>query len=245
MPADALPPPTTVSRWSAWLGLLLAGLMLVLLVLIASWLLRACAPVDAAVSVSTLETSAPPPPPPAPDRTGLLKASLDDAAASGKTLSIELAALQDDLRKKTEQCKPVAPPPPLAADRWDKKDLGLLKGCWQLGRDALVSHHFARGPTVRATAKAGQICFGDNGTGSHEQTMVDDHGTWHCKAPITASFAGNGTLVTQQPVGLCAGSPPATWATMQLACRRVNDTTAICEGSDKDGQVNLEFRRAP
>jgi hypothetical protein len=245
MPADASPTRTTVSRWSARLGVLLAGLMLVLAILIASWGLRACAPVDVAMNVSTLEMPAAPAPLPAPDPTGVLKASLGDAEASGKALSTELAALQEDLRKKTEQCKPAAAAPPLAADRWDKKDLGLLKGCWQLGRDAVVAHHIANGPTVRATAKAGQICFGDDGSGTHEQVMVDARGTWHCKARITASFAGDGTLHTEQPTSLCEGSPPATWAAMQLACRRVSDTTAICEGTDRDGHVDLEFRRAP
>jgi hypothetical protein len=216
--------------------------MLVLLVLIASWLLRACTPVDAAMNVSTLETQAAPVPPSAADPTGPLKTSLGNAQADGGALRTELAALQGDLKKKVEQCKPAAP---LAADRWDKKDLGLLKGCWQLGHDAPVSHHFANGPTGRATAKAGQICFGENGTGTHEQTIVDPGGTWHCKAPLTASFANDGTLIARQPVGACEGSPPAVWAAVELACRRMNDTTAICHGADKEGRVDLEFRRAP
>jgi hypothetical protein len=245
MPIAASPLPTRAPGRSAWPAALLVGLMLVLLVLIGSWLLRACTPVDAALNVSTLETQGAPALPPAPDPTGALKASLGDTEANGKTLRIELAALQDDLKKKVEQCKPAAPPPPLAADRWDKKDLSLLKGCWQLGRDAAVSHHFASGSMRRATAKAGRICFGEDGTGSHEQTIVDPGGTWHCKSPITANFTGNGTLTTNQPTGVCEGSPPAYWAAMQLACRRVNDTTALCQGSDKDGHVDLEFRRAP
>jgi hypothetical protein len=219
--------------------------MLALLLLIASWLLRACAPVDTAVRLSTLETPVSPATPPPPDTTGLLNASLGDAQASGKKLTTELAALQDDLRKKAEQCKPATPPPALASERWEKKDLSLLKGCWRLGRDAPVVHHFANGPTERATAKAGQICFGENGSGSHEQTIVDPKGTWHCQAPITARFANNGTLVTNQPTGLCRGSPPATWAALELSCRRVSDTTAICLAADATGRVELEFRRAP
>jgi len=233
------------SGWSFWPGSLLVGLMLALLLLIASWLLRACAPVDAVVRVSILDTPVVPATPPAPDPTGLLKASLGDAQAGGKILTAELAALQDDLRKKAEQCKPATPPPALASERWEKKDLSLLKGCWQLGRDAPVTHHFANGPTERATAKAGQICFGENGSGSHEQTMVEPKGTWHCQAPITARFANNGTLVTSQPTGLCKGSPPATWAAMELSCRRVNDMTALCQAADSTGRVELEFRRAP
>ena len=248
MPVDASPTP--VPDWPAWPAAFLVGLMLALLVLIASWLLRACAPVDSAMNVLTLETPVAPAQPSAPDPTGLLKASLGDAQTDGKRLRTELVALQDDLRRKqAEQCRPVAPsqpPPPLASDRWEKKDLSMLKGCWQLGHDAPVSHHFANGPARRATAKAGQICFGNDGNGSHEQTMVDPSGTWHCKAPVTASFANNGTLVTKQPTGVCEGSPPAVWAAMQLACRRVSDATAICQGADKDGgRVDLEVRRTP
>ena len=55
MSADALPTSTTVARWSAWLRSSLTGLDAGVLgrSLIASWLLRACAPIDAAVNVST------------------------------------------------------------------------------------------------------------------------------------------------------------------------------------------------
>ena len=250
MSADALPTSTTVARWSAWLGLLLTGLMLVLLVLIASWLLRACAPIDAAVNVSTLETPAPAAPPPAPDQTGLLKASLDDAEASGKTLNVELATLQDDLRKRTEQCKPVAPPPPLAADRWEKKDLGLLKGCWQLGRDALVAHHFAHGPTVRATAKAGQICFGDNGTGSHEQTMASmrrwDLGIARRLSPGELRRR-RGCWSLQQPVEASARArhrPPGPPCESGLPTGERHDGD-LPRARTRTARSTLEFRRSP
>ncbi len=90
------------------------------MLLIASWLLRACAPVDPETSVATLETDAPPAPPPPPDPTPLLKASLDDAQSDEKKLKDQLAALEADLKDKAEQCKPVEvpkpppPPPPVA-----------------------------------------------------------------------------------------------------------------------------------
>ena len=101
--------------WARWLSALLFGLLLLLLLLITSWLLRACAPVDPSLNVATLETEAPPAPEPPPDPTPVLKASLDDAQADQKKLQIELAALQDDLKKKVDLCKPVEepkPPPP-------------------------------------------------------------------------------------------------------------------------------------
>ena len=104
--------------WSRWLSGLLFGLMLLLLLLITSWLLRACAPVDPSVSLATQETPAPPAPEAPPDPTPVLKASLDDAQADEQKLKVELAALQDDLKGEETMCKPPepkvaqAPPPP-------------------------------------------------------------------------------------------------------------------------------------
>lgn len=98
--------------WAPWLNALLFGLLLLLLLLLASWLLRACAPVDPALNIATIETPAPPAPEPPPDPTPLLKASLDSTAADQTKLEAELAALEADLRNKVAQCKPIEPPKP-------------------------------------------------------------------------------------------------------------------------------------
>jgi hypothetical protein len=98
--------------WARWLSALLFGLLLLLLLLIASWLLRACSPVDPTLNVATIETPAPPAPKPPPDPTPLLKASLDEAQGDDKRLKAELAALQVDLKKRLDQCKPIEPPKP-------------------------------------------------------------------------------------------------------------------------------------
>ena len=100
--------------WSRWLSGLLFGLLLLLLLLIASWLLRACAPVDPSVNLATLETPAPPPPPAPPDPTPILKASLDEAQADGQKLKAQLASLQTDLRDKLAMCRPIEPPKAVA-----------------------------------------------------------------------------------------------------------------------------------
>ena len=98
--------------WAPWLSALLFGLLLLLLLLITSWLLRACAPVDPTLNLATMETPAPPAPEPPPDPTPLLKASLDDAQADQNKLKAELAALEIDLKNKVALCKPIEPPKP-------------------------------------------------------------------------------------------------------------------------------------
>src|SRR5262245_62699244 len=84
-----------------WLAALLLGLLLLLALLIASWFLRACAPVDPATNLSALETPAPPAPPAPPDPTPLLKAALDEAKANQTQLKAELAAVTAEDRKST------------------------------------------------------------------------------------------------------------------------------------------------
>jgi hypothetical protein len=106
--------------WAPWLSALLFGLLLLLLLLMTSWLLRACAPVDPTLNLATMETPAPPAPEPPPDPTPVLKASLDDAQADANKLKVELAALEANLKDKVAQCKPVEvpkppPPPPVQA----------------------------------------------------------------------------------------------------------------------------------
>lgn len=98
--------------WARWLSALLFGLLLLLLLLISSWLLRACSPVDPTLNVATIETPAPPAPEAPPDPTPLLKASLGEAEADAKRLQAEITALQRDLKTKLDQCKPVEPPKP-------------------------------------------------------------------------------------------------------------------------------------
>jgi hypothetical protein len=98
--------------WAPWLSALLFGLLLLLLLLMTSWLLRACAPVDPTLNLATMETPAPPAPEPPPDPTPVLKASLDDAQADENKLKVELAALEASLKDKVAQCKPIEPPKP-------------------------------------------------------------------------------------------------------------------------------------
>ena len=235
-----MPPIADLGRWRA---ALLFGLMLILLLLIAAWLLRAVVPVAPALTLSVMETPAAGRAAQMADPMPTLRTSLDDARANERKLKAELAARQDDLRKQTEQCKPAEPP--LPAERWSKGDLATLKGCWVLGRDVPMTHSFADGRRERVTIKAGRICFDDHGGGLHEQVTIGPTAKWDCKAPMTAKFWSNGTLVTNQPDVICEGEPPVRWAATQLTCQRVNDEMALCQAVDKSGRTQVEFRREP
>jgi hypothetical protein len=220
------------------------GLMLALLLLIGAWLLRVFVPVAPTLNLSAVQmpaafaaTEGAPNPVPA------LKVSLDDAREAEKKLRVELASRQDDLRKQLEQCKPAGPA--LPAERWSKGDLATLKGCWVLGRDVPMLHTFADGRKEQVTMKAGRICFDDRGGGLHEQVMVGPTARWDCKAPMTAKFWSNGTLVANQPAVVCDGDPPTKWAATQLSCHRVSNELALCDAVDRSGRTQVEFRREP
>jgi outer membrane murein-binding lipoprotein Lpp len=246
----------SVEGWPRWLAALLMGLLLVLALLIASWLLRTCAAVEPSANVVTLEAERPPPPPPAhPDPTPVLKASLDGAAADGRKLAAEVAALEADVKRALAQCKPVEPPkppppkpppvaqasppppPPLPADRWAQKDLSMLQGCWRLGRDTRGSLDQS-GRSEMCDVRAGRICFGSNGGGERQSTSVcPSTGTIACAAPITARFGNDDTLGTTQPAVRCS-PPTAQWngPPNGLTCRRVSDTLALCRD-----RLNFEY----
>jgi hypothetical protein len=233
-------PIADLGRWGA---ALLFGLMLLLLVLVIAWLLRVVMPVVPTISVSTVQMPASTEAVGVSDPTLALKASLDDARNIEKRLKAELTSRQNDLRKRLEQCKPAEPP--LPAERWSKGDLDTLKGCWVLGRDVPMVHSFADGRKEQVTIKAGRICFDNQGGGLHEQVTIGPTARWNCKAPITAKFWSNGTLVANQPAVVCEGEPPTRWAATQLTCRRVTDEMALCQAVDKSGRTQVEFRREP
>ena len=256
MPAPrlALPPHP---GWPQWLGALLFGLMLVLLVLIVSWLLRACAPVDPLLNFAILETDAPPAAQSPPDLTLALRASLDQTMADGKTLAGELASLQGEFKIKVASCKPIELPkqPPLQADRWAKKDLGILNGCWMLGHDTRTwrGEIGSPGREDNCTTKASRMCFDANGHGQIESTTVCPiAGTIYCARPVTAQFANDGTFTTTSPATQCQRGPPTRTEYRTTSCRRVDDYHAICRKTNFSrldrpgtGHEEVEFRREP
>jgi hypothetical protein len=235
-----------VADSARWWAALLFGVMLALLLLIAAWVLRAIEPVATTVNLSAVQaTAAAAPAIVVADPLPALKVALADARTVERTLRTELVSRQNDLAKKLEGCKAAVPPPALPAERWSKGDLGTLKGCWVLGRDVPMTLSFPDGRTERGTMKAGRLCFDEQGGGMHEQVTTSPLGRWNCKAPVTAKFWKNGTLVANQPAVTCDGTPTTRWAATQLTCHRVNDEMALCDAVDKSGRGKVEFRREP
>ena len=237
--------------WPQWLAAFLFGLLFVLLVMIASWLLRACAPTDAVFNVAALEAPAPPAPEPSPDPTPALRASLNEVATDSKALAVALAELQTELKKKLTECMQVEPrkQPSFPADRWARKDIAMLEGCWVLGRPVTVARGDLGSPVreENCTRTAGRICFGSNGTGQHEATTTCPiAGTFHCSAPIRARFEDDGTIHTAQPRVQCS-DVSTRWLPYEHTCRRINDNLAVCSSSSFPGfpSRELEFRRTP
>ena len=241
----------SVEGWPRWLAALLMGLLFILALLIASWLLRTWAPVESLDKVVVIDAELPPPPSPPPDPTPALKASLDDAVADGRKLAAELAALEADINRRLAQCRPIepskpapkpppvaqAPPAPLPADRWAQKDLSMLQGCWRLGRDTRGSLDQS-GRSETCEVKAGRICFGGNGGGERQSTSVcPSSGTITCTAPITARFGNDDTLGTTQPAVRCS-PPTAQWngPPNSMTCRRISDALALCRD-----RLNFEY----
>lgn len=152
--------------------------------------------------------------------------------------------------QQTALLKPPTPPPSLPADRWEKKDLTLLKGCWVLGREAPSMRGKLGAPDREnnCTRKAGRICFDANGAGQNESTTVCPiSGSLYCIAPVTAKFGNDGTFKATQPRVQCQG--PGYWVEGELSCRRIDDNHAICRSSEnlEHGfpSFEYEFRRAP
>jgi hypothetical protein len=182
------------------------------------------------------------------------------AALKREVASHQLTCLAEAAREMPpltlpEQAGPAQPqqtatkaPVDLPVDRWQARDLGVLEGCWVLGRNAAVSRTDMRTGRLldRCTAVAGRLCFDRNGNGSYQQrTVCPVEPSVTCTAPLKARFLDSGLLRAIQSQVQCVGAN-VVWMPHTLTCRRIDDTTAICTTrSDKTGEsTDLEFRRS-
>jgi len=96
-----------------WLFWLLAALLAILALMLASYLLRQCMPVPPDMNVSQLPPQAPQPAQPAPpDPTIGLQGDLERARDEDGKLRATLASLRDEFARRYAQCRPPEPPRP-------------------------------------------------------------------------------------------------------------------------------------
>ena len=127
-------------------------------------------------------------------------------------------------------------------DKWANKDLSVLNGCWQLGREIRRPPSAReKNPDICLVIKSVRLCLDPTATGKAEVRGEEcpDAAPTSCQAPITAAFAGDGTLrMTTKPT-TCPDN--SHWPKTSFACRRVDDKTLRC--ADPLGGEDLEFRR--
>lgn len=143
--------------------------------------------------------------------------------------------------QQTAELKPPPPPPKvdLPEDKWKKKDLSLLEGCWQLGRESRANVSKG-GREEECINQAGRICFDAHGTGTrYEDTACPTLGFMRCQVGVRAYFHEDGSLRTEQPDSRCDDGTRWVGHNSGLNCQRVNERTALC----RDFRYEHEFRR--
>lgn len=138
----------------------------------------------------------------------------------------------------------------LPQDRWDKKDLGLLEGCWRLGSDAEVCQDEKlcmidgkmRCCSEPCRVPASTLCFGEDGKGHMEWQAQCTTKSFACKAPADAQYAEDGTLRVSLQLGQCNNGSRSLQGS--YICRRSGSNVALCKKIELGGGAgDMEFRR--
>jgi hypothetical protein len=241
-----LPPAVPVAAAATsipWFRTLLLALPLLALLLDGVWMLRDMLPVNPSLAVATREGPDALPPPAPIDRRPVLKASLSQEQARAKALQIELADIENELKKRISECRPptpppkppqvatVAPPPPrpappppqprapsdnrLRLPTAPTRDYSFLKGCWR-------SDPF-RHEVVQIRPGVSSYCFDSSGYGELEWRS----GRLACRTGAQARFDGS-TLRLHDSDTTC--NDGSHWYADQLVCQRGADNVAQCSG---------------
>lgn len=138
-----------------------------------------------------------------------LRADLALVDRANADLASQIGALEQELGGLVCKAEPPLPPPPppppkpktetpsgLAPDAFDKNDISVMEGCWQLSSDYAV-RDINSGRITRF--KYWRICFDKNGNGT--ELMRSTNGV-RCEGRLSGRMRGNGTLTMREPGNL-------------------------------------------
>ncbi|CAK0774057.1 hypothetical protein WCLP8_5110004 [uncultured Gammaproteobacteria bacterium] len=134
---------------------------------------------------------------------------------------------------------PPTPPPALPRERWDRRDIGLMAGCWDRKSNMTVRNERTN---TTSSVQSWVMCFDQHGNG--QQTAVLDHSNT-CKGSLRAEFQGDGQMSITD-VGNFSCSNGDRIFGKRSACTRVNNDEADCVGhrlDGKPGEIRSRFRR--
>ncbi len=157
----------------------------------------------------------------------------------GQQLRTLLATLTEEVGRAQLLCPiavlpavlaPVLPPrADLPQDRWDRRDLTMLEGCWGLYTTVIVHNEDG---TLLSKMRAWRQCFDGHGNG--KQTIVLEDGR-HCEGALAAVFDQNGALRVTEP-SACQGTLHLSRS--ERLCRRLGDAEAECSGRTVEGGLS-------
>lgn len=160
-------------------------------------------------------------------------------------LSTERSALQQrifDLERELSAAQCVAipydPEAPLGDDFWNSRDLGYLRGCWDL--DSTYRTRDVDTGAIRSYSQW-QMCFDTQGNGT--QVMRSGDGIV-CEGAVKAGFVNEELGFTEPGNMMC--SDGGYIHQRQIGCTRADGGTAMCSTVQPEtgGEGNAGFRRA-
>ena len=182
-----------------------------------------------------------------------------EAENRGAELRTLLATLTEEIGRKQLLCPiamlpqpaappaappapPPAPPPPradLPQERWNRQDLTMLDGCWDLTTNLFIT---SPDRNRRTNVRTLRLCFDGRGRGTQSAVLEDNR---RCSGPLAASFGPEQTLVVDDEAP-CRG-PELSVGRSGRVCRRIGDTEAVCTGHGIDSpgmSYEGRFRRS-